>query len=112
MGLPTVRVPLNWLKLEPNELVHTFQEGNASYLMVMQENTANVTVNVVKVSGGKVVTYTYELSRPHPSLVEVGSVTLHHQPTPQEKALVVALGTVIALIAVFLLRKPRAGRGS
>ena len=87
-------------------LPYLFRDGNASYLVSLEKNSTQVVVNVVEVRSN-VTSYTQVLPVP-PAMP--GFTTACYQLTPNEKALIIALGALITIAAVILLRKPRTSR--
>ena len=103
-GNPAREVALGGLNL--TYLPYLFRDGNASYLVSLEKNSTGVVVKVVEV-GSNVTSYTHVLPVPPATL---GFTVACYQLTPWEKALIIALGSAIALAALLLLRKPRTSR--
>ena len=103
-GTPVREVELSGLDLA--SLIYLFRDGNASYLVSLEKNSTDVVVKVVEVKSN-VTSYTQVLPVP-PAKPEF--TVACYQLMPEEKALIVTLGALIAIAAVLVLRKPRISR--
>ena len=103
-GSPVREVALGGLDL--TSLIYLFRDGNASYLVSLEKNSTHVVVKVVEIRSN-VTSYTQVLPVP-PAKPEFTAAC--YQLTPQEKALIIVLGALIAIAAILLLRKPRISR--
>ena len=104
LGNPMREVALGGLNL--TSLIYLFRDGNASYLVSLEKNSTHVVVKVVEVRSN-VTSYTQVLPVPP---VKPEFIAACYQLTPKEKALIIALGALIAFAAILLLRKSRISR--
>ena len=92
--------------LNLTSLIYLFRDGNASYLVSLEWNSSHLLVKVVEVRSN-VSLYTQVLPVP-PATPEFTAAC--YQLTPNQKALILALGALIAIAAVLMLRKSRTSR--